>query len=161
MNNIPTAVHRRFDIDVDKAGDCWVWLGYVESTGYGRLVVNGKNRYAHRIAYQLHFGEVDERAEIDHVCRNRACVNPDHLRPTSRSQNQQNLSPLTPNTASGVRGVTWHKRSNRWRSRVKLNGRFVHESYHLTIAEARQAVVTARLRYMTHNDSDRALPTQP
>jgi hypothetical protein len=80
----------RFWAKVDKQGPmwnggtrCWVWTGYLDPNGYGRFTVRrGKQSgiQAYKIAYQLVTGEVRaEGMQFDHLCRNRACVNPGHL----------------------------------------------------------------------------------
>lgn len=68
---------------VDDNG-CWVWKR-PDCNGYGGFSNRGVRVYAHRWSYQFFVGPIPEGLEIDHLCRNRACVNPDHLEPvTSR-----------------------------------------------------------------------------
>jgi hypothetical protein len=67
---------RRYD--VDESG-CWTWAGDKNSEGYGRLVIDARTLYAHRLSYQLHVGPINRGEQVDHLCRNRACCNPDHL----------------------------------------------------------------------------------
>jgi hypothetical protein len=57
---------------------CVEWNGYLRN-GYGCLWVDGKNVYAHRYAYEKRFGTIPCGLQLDHLCRNRRCVNPDHL----------------------------------------------------------------------------------
>jgi hypothetical protein len=72
---------------------CWLWIGTIADTGYGVLSVreekNGKQsrRYAHRISYELFVGPIPVGLEIDHKCRVRSCINPDHLEPVTRREN--------------------------------------------------------------------------
>lgn len=81
---IPEA--ERFWIKVEKTPTCWSWLGGLNGTGYGVFACeprreNGRLSLvgAHRYAYQLLRGEIPEGLHLDHLCRNPACVNPDHL----------------------------------------------------------------------------------
>lgn len=64
---------------------CWFWLGHITSWGYGDLYFNGKHNRAHRISYFLRHGSVPP--ILDHKCRVRCCVNPDHLRPATTREN--------------------------------------------------------------------------
>lgn len=66
---------------------CWEWVGGKSGTGYGCWKVNGKTRRAYRVMYERAKGPVPEGKELDHLCRNRLCVNPDHLEPVTRREN--------------------------------------------------------------------------
>lgn len=66
---------------------CWPWLAAKSIGGYGVFNVGGGTRYAHRISYVAHKGEIPKGLDLDHLCRNRACVNPEHLEVVTRSQN--------------------------------------------------------------------------
>jgi hypothetical protein len=68
----------RFWSHVDASGDCWEWTAS-RLHGYGQSWMGGRLRYAHRVAYELLLGPIPESLYIDHLCRNRGCVNPDHL----------------------------------------------------------------------------------
>ena len=72
---------------VQVVGECLVWQGAV-STGYGRVGLQGRTRLAHRVAWVAANGtDVPEGLTIDHLCRIRECVNPDHLEPVSSRVN--------------------------------------------------------------------------
>jgi len=69
------------------ASGCWVWHGALKSNGYGYVFAGGRDQNAHRVAYQWFVGPIPEGLELDHLCRNRGCVNPSHLEPVTRWEN--------------------------------------------------------------------------
>jgi hypothetical protein len=73
-------------VTIGRAFECWEWSGALNKQGYGSFWA-GAARGAHRIAYELMRGAVPEGAHLDHLCRNRACVNPWHLEPVSQRVN--------------------------------------------------------------------------
>lgn len=70
----------RFLSKINKTDNCWEWIGSISSKGYGVFWLNGKNRLAHRVSFINFKKSIDENLCIDHICRNRKCVNPGHLR---------------------------------------------------------------------------------
>lgn len=82
----PTS-RERFESKIHKTADCWEWGGTIYNTGYGKFTVGKKAFLAHRYSYELYVGEVPEGLVIDHLCRNRRCVNPDHLEPVTNEEN--------------------------------------------------------------------------
>lgn len=69
--------------------DCWLWQGGTDSKGYARTQINGKKSPVHRIMYQLFVSQIKRGDEIDHLCRNRRCVNPNHLQAVSSTENKK------------------------------------------------------------------------
>lgn len=90
---LPTELPVRFrsKVAVRESG-CWEWIGRRNQGGYGRFYIGtGTNdqRYAsaHRWSYERVVGEIPDGLDLDHLCRNRSCVNPAHLEPVTRQEN--------------------------------------------------------------------------
>ena len=77
----------RFWPKVHKTDTCWLWIGAINPNGYGRFQYNGSIGYAHRWAYEQAHGPIPDGMDIDHLCRVRHCVNPDHMEAVSRRKN--------------------------------------------------------------------------
>jgi hypothetical protein len=79
----------RFWNKVERQGDCWVWIASNNGKGYGQLcrARTRKMDYAHRLAYEALIGPIPDGLTIDHLCRNRACVNPAHMEPVTHKVN--------------------------------------------------------------------------
>lgn len=68
--------------------DCWIWQGAKDSTGYGYVGRNQTgSRSVHRVMYIIKYGMVPKELDLDHKCRSKHCINPDHLEPVTRSEN--------------------------------------------------------------------------
>lgn len=88
-------LEERFWERVDRLSDneCWVWTGARNRAGYGRLPAprpetgDWTSRYAHRISYEIHRGEIPDGLVLDHLCRNPPCVNPAHLEVVTPGEN--------------------------------------------------------------------------
>lgn len=86
-------LEERFWSKVDKTDSCWEWRGYL-TKGYANFRVAPQSRpdlqqkaLAHRVAYELLVGHIPDGMQLDHLCRNRRCVNPEHLEPVTQQEN--------------------------------------------------------------------------
>lgn len=76
-------------ISKDAKTECWLWNGSIKSNGYGALSYAGQKWHAHRFFYVQLIGPIPAGLHIDHLCRNRACVNPAHLEPVTQAVNNR------------------------------------------------------------------------
>lgn len=68
---------------------CWLWLGGTFRNGYAHVRVGGKSRLGHIVMYELFKGAVPAGLQLDHLCRVRSCINPDHLQPVTARENMR------------------------------------------------------------------------
>lgn len=74
----------------DEATGCWNWTGYCDPKGYGRFQLGTTDaRMAHQVSYGLFVGHMEDGLELDHLCRNTSCVNPEHLEPVTQEVNNE------------------------------------------------------------------------
>lgn len=92
---------------VDDNG-CWVWQGVASAGGYAQLRINGGVEYVHRWSYRQHKGEIPAGMEVDHLCRNRLCMNPDHLEAVMPVTNvrRSRATKLTPEQVREIRALS-------------------------------------------------------
>jgi hypothetical protein len=112
-------------------------------------------RYAHRVAYALAGNEIPPGAQIDHMCHNKGCVNPGHLRATSPKENNENRGGPQYNTVTGVRGVFYVSGSKKYRVQIGHLGKSHYVGVFDTLHEAEAAAIAKRNELFTHNDLDR------
>lgn len=78
----------RYEVqDLGYKTPCWVWKLRPYARGYGRYWTTERVWQAHRYSWELHHGPIPDGLDLDHLCRNRPCVNPDHLEPVTRREN--------------------------------------------------------------------------
>jgi len=111
-------------IEIDRESGCWLWLGKINAgTGYGQKQFDGRTVLAHRWVLQWFKGWIPAEAVVDHLCRNRRCVNPDHLEVTTHTENcrRGRATRLTPEQVLDIR-----KRLStaRWGDRIKIAADF-------------------------------------
>lgn len=78
---VKPTLRERFEAGYEIAEDtgCWEWQRSRTTGGYGNIGASGGNLYTHRLSYEIHVGPIPEGLQIDHLCQNRRCCNPEHL----------------------------------------------------------------------------------
>jgi len=153
---------QRFDRRTERRGDCLVWIGGKNTSGYGQIVMSKRSKVcAHRYSYERSVGPIPVGMVVDHICRNKACVEPTHLRLATTKQNGENLTGANSRSTTGVRGVQIVNSRGRDNVIIGYRGRVVHNrkghnaGTYKTLAEAEAAVIELRNLLFTHNDLDR------
>ena len=145
MTDVDQRLPERFRsrLSVNARG-CWIWTGAKNGNGYGSYVTKTTRPVttvlAHRFSWSVLRGALPEL--LDHLCHERACVNPDHMRAATRKQNSENLAGPRRDNASGIRGVRWHDGS--WQIRVRHHGELHEKSGFQTAEDAEVAAIALR-----------------
>lgn len=142
-------LHRdKFELDVETG--CWVWTASKAPNGYGKCWDGHKQWWAHRYFYYARYGFAPR--YLDHICRNKACVNPEHLRPSNHRLNAQNIAARGhADSKSRFRGVDFSKNEGKWRARARVNGVDHALGYYETEEEAGQVAAAFRAEHMPYS----------
>jgi hypothetical protein len=98
----------RFWGKVDKTADCWLWTAGQSGSGYGRFFYAGRQVQAHRWALESTHGPLPPGLQVDHLCRVRNCVRPDHLEVVSQRENILRGTSFSAVRARATRCVNGH-----------------------------------------------------
>jgi hypothetical protein len=121
-------------------GPCWVWTA-AKSKGYGRFSAGGRLVQAHRLSFMILAGPVADYLELDHLCRNHACVNPAHLEPVTHKVNSlRGISPFAVHAAQTYcdSGHEFTPENTLWRSRAE-GGRACRECNRIQLRARRES----------------------
>lgn len=77
----------RSNMQIDEKNGCWNWQRAINKGGYGTICYMANRWFVHRLCYEMFRGPIPEGYEVDHLCRNRRCLNPDHLEPVTKLEN--------------------------------------------------------------------------
>lgn len=132
-------------------------LGVSAAHGYLHVKLHGKKYMAHRLAWLLHTGSRPSQ-QLDHINGVRDDNRIDNLRECTPAENQQNLTKYK-NNSSGVQGVCWHKRDEKWMARINVDGKCINLGYFNTVEEATAARAAAKQKYHKFNPVDRETQT--
>lgn len=77
----------KIDMGAAQGQGCWWWTAYKDRKGYGKISVDSALRSAHRVVYELLIAPIPASMQLDHLCENKSCVSPDHLRVATAQEN--------------------------------------------------------------------------
>lgn len=140
---LPARLTEKFSMNRETG--CWDWTAAKQPTGYGQ-VWNGKRpEQAHRVFYRLFVCEIPDGCEIDHVCRNRGCVNPDHLRAVPHKENMR--------VSGALMGINARK------THCKRGHELAGRNLRITPSGARQCRACAAMHARRYKSMKKALAT--
>lgn len=100
----------RFEERDEDLGECWIWAASKRYGGYGQFNASGRIVVAHRLSYEHFVGPIEHGLELDHLCRQPACVNPRHLQAVSHKTNRERGF-FSPQARARIAAVTRRPRS--------------------------------------------------
>lgn len=146
----PTTGALTWKIDTNREAKAGHPAGCVVRRGYIRVGIKGKSYYAHRLAWLLHYGEWPAQ-EIDHIDHDRSNNKIDNLRAVDHRDNTKNQTLRKTNT-SGVNGVCWFEREQRWVAYVYVAGKPTCLGYFTAFNEAVAARLAANKQHGYHEN---------
>ena len=139
----PEKIKARLQQRSNRVGDCLLWQGSTVKGGYGVFRPGGKSTLVHRSSYEVHIGPIPEGKQVHHTCFRTNCIEPAHLELVTHQENCQARSGPQKRSLTGVRGVSWNARNQRWEARVRVGGK-LHFVGSFTDLQAADKAVTAK-----------------
>jgi hypothetical protein len=136
LERLVTKIQEPFDAH----NDCWIWIGRMDRNGYGRICVKNTLKLAHRVSHELFNGAIPSGYDIDHLCKNKKCVNPDHLKSLPKHEHYGQAHRERTHCLAGhlLEGSNVHYRREGWRQcricsrRRDATRRYKRKLYRLT-----------------------------
>lgn len=130
-------------LDKGHPNECWPWKAAHDNNGYGFLNMRrngrGNTAKAHRLVWELLVGPIGDGLELDHLCHNRGCCNPEHLREVTHKVNHENRKGTASHNTSGIRGVHVEKRTGNYVAYIRHHQKSIHIGTYKTAEEAIEA----------------------
>lgn len=118
-----TSPEEAFEARTERQGDCIVWKGATNGSGYGNIWVTGQKMLTHRYAWERINGPIPEGLLVNHRCWNKTCVNDEHLELVTNGENMAYRPGAQRNSSTGERNVYWNKNNQCWEVKVQKNGK--------------------------------------
>lgn len=134
-------VHWKVNKNKAKIGDL---VGTKHNKGYLSVSIDSKNYLLHRVVWCIHYGEWPT-ALVDHKDTDKKNNKISNLRLATSFNNAQNAN-LRKDSTSNIKGVSWHKRLNKWQVRVQENGKRAHLGYFDSLEEAKNCAISFRIK---------------
>lgn len=150
----PTQLGQRFWSKVDTSGDCWTWKANKTHDGYGLFGSPQGAKYAHRVSFEDAVEKIPEGLFLDHTCHTRNCVRPEHLRVVTSAQNGQNQKGPKRTSKTQMRGVYFHKASQKYAAKGQIDGVSTWLGLHETPEKADAVVRAWRRQNMPYSVMD-------
>lgn len=123
MNLLDLPERLQSKISPEPMSGCWLWIGACDRDGYGKATRENRSERAHRVVYEAIMAKVPAGLQLDHKCRVRCCVNPDHLEPVTGAENTRRGLNANRSKAACPRGHAYTDENTMLRS----GGRFCRE----------------------------------
>ena len=139
----------------EDATGCWLWTAATRPDGYGVFGIgHSKVVRSHALSFTTFNGSINDGFVVDHICRVRSCVNPEHLQQVTRSENSQNLTGAHRDAKVPYRGVH-QSRSGTYIASASVAGHRVEVSGFETAEEAAVVAQSLRNKLQTNNLKDK------